>query len=910
MRGVNLVGYLKAESGVGQVGRSLARVLEAARIPYSVHFFDQTRSRQQHAFDFGSATNERFDTNLLCINADQTRIFMEGPGAELTTGRRNIGVWAWEVDVLPERMRSAGELVDEAWGISQYTADCVAPWVECPVRAMPLPIELAPVSEQSRLELGLPSGFLVLSCFDLDSVFERKNPLAVLRTFRQAFPEPGEAQLVLKTINGSFHPQRVEELEEECGERPDIHFTDGYLPYEEQLAIMAHCDVYLTLHRAEGFGLTLGEAMALGKPVVATGFSANLEFMTGLNSRLVDYVPVRVGPHAAPYPRDAIWAEPCVADAAQKLRDLFDDQSGASALGRRAAVEIRAEHSAKARAPRLTRLLEAAWGRRSPTEGATTVGDGGALESLGYAGGLLERGPQTDLPSRLGALARMWRRTTFRMLQNYDLHQQAIVRALISSGAQASEESRALDAKVLEAARDLDGLTLRLSQLGNALEAERSARHGIAGRLEDRLVRSLRAHEERAAAVRKADVAAVATLRAEALARQAAEASAMQQVLERLSAIETRLERLESRSADVLGKFVVVDDELEHQRARTGDLERRLSAQAERHQEEQEAAQARIRELEETLLATTVRAQDLEDRHGGLQKSIQDLEAAVAARLAAMAAATPWGRAIEVAGRRIEEVGQAVTELRDEMFSAPYLAAPEELIVDRDGVPTLSWSSTEAAGAGDGYPAFEDVFRGTFEFIRERHESYLSDLAEQAPILDFGCGRGEMLDLLREAGIEATGVDQDADQVARCAALGLDVVCGDGLEHLEGLPDQSLGAIFSAQVVEHLDVGEIDRLLRTSLKKLRPDGLLVLETPNPHSPRALRAFWVDPTHRAPLFPETMLVLARDCGFGQIEVRFPFGQGNYETDRKTQGEYALFARKTTRKTTGMRKTKRS
>ena len=125
----------------------------------------------------------------------------------------------------------------------------------------------------------------------------------------------------------------------------------------------------------------------------------------------------------------------------------------------------------------------------------------------------------------------------------------------------------------------------------------------------------------------------------------------------------------------------------------------------------------------------------------------------------------------------------------------------------------MSWrSGSKTTGQGDGYPGFEDVFRGTFEFIKDRQRVYLDELIGQAPVLDFGCGRGEMLELLKDAGIEAVGVDQDEDQIARCRARGLDAVCSDGLDHLSGVADGSLGALFSSQVIEHLELDEIERL--------------------------------------------------------------------------------------------------
>src|SRR5205823_960691 len=171
------------------------------------------------------------------------------------------------------------------------------------------------------------------------------------------------------------------------------------------------------------------------------------------------------------------------------------------------------------------------------------------------------------------------------------------------------------------------------------------------------------------------------------------------------------------------------------------------------------------------------------------------------------------------------------------------------------------------------YFAFESVMRGSVEEIRARQRVYVEDLREHAPVLDVGCGRGELLGLLRDAGIEARGVDADADMAAFACGEGLDVIQADGLAYLEGLADGSLGAVVAAQLVEHLPPATLVRFLQLAAQKLRPGGLLVAETINPLSPLALRSYFADLTHAQPLVPETLALLARQAGFAETEVRF-------------------------------------
>ena len=171
------------------------------------------------------------------------------------------------------------------------------------------------------------------------------------------------------------------------------------------------------------------------------------------------------------------------------------------------------------------------------------------------------------------------------------------------------------------------------------------------------------------------------------------------------------------------------------------------------------------------------------------------------------------------------------------------------------------------------YFAFESKMRGSTDHVRRAQRAYVEDFLDAAPVLDVGCGRGEFLELLRDAGVEARGVDAAADMVAYARGAGLDVEQADALEHLAGLAEGSLGGIFLAQVVEHLPPGALFRLLELAHTRLRPGGLLVAETINPLSPLALRNYFADLTHAQPLVPDTLAQLARHAGFGEPEIRY-------------------------------------
>ena len=172
------------------------------------------------------------------------------------------------------------------------------------------------------------------------------------------------------------------------------------------------------------------------------------------------------------------------------------------------------------------------------------------------------------------------------------------------------------------------------------------------------------------------------------------------------------------------------------------------------------------------------------------------------------------------------------------------------------------------------YPRFEEKFRGKEDEIRQRQESYLPLLSTQAPVLDVACGRGEMLELLREKGIASTGVDLDADMVLRCQDKGLAVTRADALAYLETLQDGSLGAVFSAQFVEHLPVTAYSRLVELAYRKLRPGGVLVVETQNPECLAIYsQTFFLDPTHVRPVPAAQLHFILEEAGFARIETEY-------------------------------------
>jgi glycosyltransferase involved in cell wall biosynthesis len=344
--GVNVIGPLRAESGVGQAARAVVEGLDAAGVALlPLEPAHESPSRQEARIKTFGLARARFDTNLICLTALETEAFASGEGAEVMLGRRNIGVWWWEVDRVLELMLGAFGCVDEVWAGSGHVADALrAVAGPVPVRQVRLPVRAPRAAAVSREQLGLPPGPLLLSIFGYYSSVVRKNPAGVIEAFTRAFATGEGPQLVLKCIDHEAHPVEHGELSELVAQRPDIHLLEGYADQARMDALLAAADVVVSLHRAEGFGFTGAEAMSIGKPVIATRYSGNLDYMTDENSFLVDATLRPIGAEGAPYPADGHWADPDLDQAAAYMRLLLDDPARLSARGAVARADMAAAY--------------------------------------------------------------------------------------------------------------------------------------------------------------------------------------------------------------------------------------------------------------------------------------------------------------------------------------------------------------------------------------------------------------------------------------------------------------------------------------------------------------------------------------------------------------------------------------
>lgn len=338
--GVNLIGFAFGELGIGEDVRMAALACESAGIPFKVvnihpgeNLRQADRAVENHIADRTKGENEApYAINVFCLTGfDTARVYLER-GVSFFEGRYNIGWWPWELPVWPQDWDLAFNLVDEIWAATEFTREMyrlsqqrTVSASAKPVTLMPLPASISRAIEIKREKLGLPADrFLFLYVFDFNSYLARKNPFAAVKAFREAFPASDRSVgLVLKTMNSNPENPVWMSFLAECTKDPRITLIDTTLDRGEILGLIDACDAYVSLHRSEGFGRTLAEAMLFGKPVVGTDFSGNVDFLTPETGFPVKWQRREVAPGEYPFVTDsdaAWWADPDIAHAALQLR--------------------------------------------------------------------------------------------------------------------------------------------------------------------------------------------------------------------------------------------------------------------------------------------------------------------------------------------------------------------------------------------------------------------------------------------------------------------------------------------------------------------------------------------------------------------------------------------------------------
>jgi glycosyltransferase involved in cell wall biosynthesis len=361
-KGVDVVGYLNAELGIGEAGRLAREAMKSAGVQTTAVNFGLTLSRQ--SLNYASHTELRYQTVFLAANADQIPVVAGRLGSGLLRERYVISQWFWELEKLPPWYEQAYEYVNEIWAPTKFIYDAMKGYAKSDVviRHIQLPLLPPPIdSTFQREDLGLRDEFVFLFTFDFFSVLKRKNAIGLIEAYCAAFPTGGGTRLVIKSINGHARLSELEKLKWAARNREDVLFLDDYMPPERVGRLTELSDCYVSLHRSEGLGLTMAEAMHLGKPVIATGYGGNLDFMTAENSLLVPWTYTSVGEGADSYDPSAVWAEPDLVVAAQYMRMLYEDRNLGRSIGERARKDLQSLFSKEVCGERMKQRLTELW---------------------------------------------------------------------------------------------------------------------------------------------------------------------------------------------------------------------------------------------------------------------------------------------------------------------------------------------------------------------------------------------------------------------------------------------------------------------------------------------------------------------------------------------------------------------
>ena len=765
---VNISGYLQAELGVGEVGRILARAADHAGIEYATLTSRRTLNRQNFGFEERTLANSSM-INLIAVNADQMKIWAQDVGAEVVENRYNIGVWSWELENFPEIFDEAFKYVDEIWAISEFSRDAIKQRTNKPVFAIPLHVENVDPGALEKLDRGplgiLPNDQYFLFMFDFLSDLDRKNPLGLIEAFKIAFAPNAGPKLVIKTINGEIRGEDLEKVHRAIDNRADIVVFDGYLDKSQRTSLIAECISYVSLHRSEGYGLTMAEAMSLGKPVIATDYSANCEFMSSEDSLLVPYELISTTGNPT-YPYNSNWAAPNNGAAADLMRKVVFDSNFASMIGQNALV---AQHN------------------RASVKNTSDF----LLKRLTEVNLILDRDEKLELSIPEGWLEKL---TRGREVAQVDLQ------------------------NLIELS---DALAHSRMDLNNIEKSN------ILVRLSRKLLARINAPFEQYDRLRHQSHVAI----------NVALTDAVKFLTTELEYLDSSVHNLKINDAKLVHKVIDLENQISSLLLPEGEFGNQIAS--------------------------------LFQESAAHQSVLEDL------------------------GRRLDLANFKTAQLSTQLRALPYLNDPTIFALRKGTEWTMGYSS----GMKDSKLLhLVDVFRPPQSELYSNLRRYQKYFPSQGYGIDLGCGRGEMLQVMREYGLEPLGIDNDEVCIAECLKEGLRAKNIDVLSFLRQEPSQSCEVVSAIHIIEHVSYEVLREWMQEIHRILKNDGVFVLETPNPHAIDALKAFWVDPTHVRPYYPESMLVSLQEVGFRSAHVDVQGEQLKVLDRLEFAGSYSLVAKK--------------
>lgn len=363
--GMNVVGFITADLGIGESARCMVRAADAAQIPAAavpLKLPCKARLGDQSFSPFVQDHNPHA-VNVFHLDPPASRDIDTHHGVDFRRNKYNVGYWAWELPEFPDAWLPYFDFFQEIWCPSEFVRRAIAEKSPLAVTTMPHAVEFwRPTASmaQLRTELNLPADkYLFLFVYDLNSYTERKNPAAVIEAFRRSGLAEKGAALLVKVHSVRGNEQDLEALRRRVQDLPGTLLITESFSRTKLYELEAACDCFVSLHRSEGFGFAVAECMYLGKPVIATDWSATSEYLNAKNGAPVPARLVSLETNYGPYSKGQLWAEPNVDAAAEWMQRLFSDRALGERLGTAARETIEREFSLKAVGTRYRKRLEA-----------------------------------------------------------------------------------------------------------------------------------------------------------------------------------------------------------------------------------------------------------------------------------------------------------------------------------------------------------------------------------------------------------------------------------------------------------------------------------------------------------------------------------------------------------------------
>lgn len=328
--GVNLIGYAKGDLGIGEDVRMTAAALAAAGIPFVILDFSPggNVSETNLSVEKWISENPVYLFNVICLTAmEHLRFYLE-KGHSYFQGRYTIGYWPWELEEWPSEWNDCFNLVDEIWSSSSHTYNSIQKTFRGKAKCLPMAVEIPNIKssrEKIRLKNSLPvEGYIFVFSFDGNSTVARKNPLAIVLSFKLAFPSAEGVYLLIKGMRMGSDNKEWRKIEEIAALDSRILIKNETYSHYEIMELYSACNCFVSLHRAEGFGRGIAEAFLLGLQVIATDYGGNTDFCRELCSASVSYKKVQIGPNEYIGSGNQQWAEPSVLDASDRMREAVN----------------------------------------------------------------------------------------------------------------------------------------------------------------------------------------------------------------------------------------------------------------------------------------------------------------------------------------------------------------------------------------------------------------------------------------------------------------------------------------------------------------------------------------------------------------------------------------------------------